>query len=405
MRVVPSLVAAFALTLCSGQSQAHGDRTRLAERADFESLCADLVPVERLRVDAANPEQAAAEKKTFSERRRHRLAETFSIEIAWPDFLLSGARTPLTPDSELDLLMERPFALFDGSVTVFDLDRDRLRFVPIADEIDALSEGLRTGSISLVLHFRVTTDDLAPCSQSRLRALALSVEIVAADLVANNRAVAQAIDLRGANPAREGRPTLTLRPVRQADPGQLPAIIGGLAPQREALERCYAQSLTATPGLMGLLVYDLASNAEGRLEKAVAVADSLLSPMLESCVSAVLKSAKVAPELSGTLVLDFSLQAPAQPSTPTDPAPATSPTPEMSSATVHPTPATVPEPVPTAVPAPTASSDDAVQPLSPTSPSTATDPAPAVAPATVPAATTAPGAIEPAPQTSTPSPM
>ena len=238
----------------------------------------------------------------------------------------------MTPDSELVLLMERPFALFDGGVTLFDLDRDRLRFVPVASEIDALGEGLKKGSIRLVVHFRVASDDLAPCSKSKLLALALSIDLVAADLVAENRVVAHAIDLGGATPARAGTPTLTLRPVRQADPGQLPAIIEGLAPQREALERCYAQSLTATPGLEGLLVYELASNAEGRLENAVAVADSLLSPMLESCVSAVLKSATVAPNQSGTLVLDFSLRANAQ-----TPTPATSPTPS------DPTPAPAPQ--------------------------------------------------------------
>ena len=400
MRLVPSLVAAFALALCPAHSQARGDRTRLVERADFESLCADLVPIERLRVDLDNLERAAAEREAFSERRRDRLAETFSVEIAWPDFLLSGADSPLTPDSELVLLMERPFALFDGGVTLFDLDRDRLRFVPVASEIDALGEGLKKGSIRLVVHFRVASDDLAPCSKSKLLALALSIDLVAADLVAENRVVAHAIDLGGANPARAGTPTLTLRPVRQADPGQLPAIIEGLAPQREALERCYAQSLTATPGLEGLFVYELASNAEGRLENAVAVADSLLSPMLESCVSAVLKSATVAPNQSGTLVLDFSLRANAQ-----TPTPATSPTPS------DPTPATssaaIPAPVADA-PAPHPSGEPA-QPPAPTAPPAASEPAPAPQPETVPttapAATAQPDAPAPAPQTNSAAPM
>lgn len=279
----------------------------LAERAQFEALCADLVPIERMHFGDSEPIRAAA-RASYAERQRVRRAERYSVELAWSDFFVSSADAP---DGALDLLMDRPFALFGGSVTLFDLGRDGLLFVPAAGEsaLDRLRSALKRGALRLTLHFRVAAEEQAPCSKSKLGNLALSIDLLQAELRDEGRVLAVAVGPGIEGPARAGRPALTLRAVRGEAPGSVPAIIEGLAPQRAALESCYTQSLTASPGIEGMIAYDLKSNAEGRLETSIAVADSLQSPMLESCVMAVLKSARIPPQLQGTLVLEFSLRA------------------------------------------------------------------------------------------------
>lgn len=283
----------------------------LAERAQFEALCADLVPIERMHFGDGDPIRAAAARASYAERQRVRRAERYSVELAWSDFFVSSAAAPDAPDGALDLLMDRPFALFGGSVTLFDLGRDGLLFVPAAGEraLDRLRSALKRGALRLALHFRAAAEEPAPCSKSKLGNLALSVDLLQAELRDEGRVLAVAVGPGIERPARAGRPALTLRAVRGEAPGSVPAIVEGLAPQRAALESCYAQSLTASPGIEGMIAYDLKSNAEGRLETSIAVADSLQSPMLESCVMAVLKSARIPPQLQGTLVLEFSLRA------------------------------------------------------------------------------------------------
>lgn len=314
MRFVQILVALLALSPCPPRGAALAAAAEpLTERAQFEALCADLVPIERMNFGAGDPLRAAEERAGFVERQRARRAGRYTIDLPWADFFVSSATLPNAPEGALDLMMDRPFTLFKGSVSLFDLDRDRLLFVPAAQEgaLANLRAGLQKGTLRLVLHFRVAAEEPAPCSKSKLGDLALSVDLIRAELVEGGRVVATAKGAGIEGPARTGDPSLTLRAVRQEEPGDVPAIIDGLAPQRAALESCYAQSLTATPGIEGMIAYELKSNAEGRLETSIAVADSLLSPMLESCVTAVLKSARVPPELHGTLVLEFSLRRPA----------------------------------------------------------------------------------------------
>lgn len=309
MRSIKSLVAVLALWPLSVRALPIAD-VPLTERTQFEALCGDLVPIERMQFGTSDPLRAQEERDAYVQRQQARRAERYTLELSWSDFFVSGATSPNAPDGALDLLLDRPFSLFKGSVTLFDLDRDRLLFVPIAEEGAQadLRAGLQKGTLRLVLHFRVAAEEPAPCSKSKLGNLALSVDLLRAELLESGRTVATARGDGIEGPLRTGAPTLTLRAVRREDPGPVSALIDGLAPQRPALERCYAQSLSATPGIEGMIAYELSSNAEGRLETSIAVADSLLSPMLESCATAVLKGAKVPPDLHGTIVLEFSLK-------------------------------------------------------------------------------------------------
>ncbi|MDR0966168.1 MAG: hypothetical protein LBM75_06670 [Myxococcales bacterium] len=185
-----AVAASCLLSLPAHATDATDAITPLTQSAQIEQLCADLTPVARMRFDA---KVAAQEQAAFVERQQARRAERFSVELPWADFFVSSATAPDAPEGTLHLKLDRPLALFQKRVTLFDLARDGLPLVPVdADDARAaLRDGLRQGTLRLRLYFRPATQDSVPCSKSKRGELALSVDLFLAELVVDDRTVAK----------------------------------------------------------------------------------------------------------------------------------------------------------------------------------------------------------------------
>jgi len=253
-------------------------------------LCQALRPVERVSFPGDAAQRAKARVEYEKERERLRRAE-FALELLW------GAFTVAEWDAAQEVATvstERPFRAFDGALTFFDADRDEIDLEALEGASDALQTALAKGAATLALTFRPAEEEGSPCVIGKARTYALAVDLLAAELRANGKALARASgEGFEPRPATQGTPAVELKAAPAQDCADCrQEVVVSVQKTRPLVEKCYLEALSKKPGLDGSLVLGLEVAKDGKVQVTTVVVDSLQDADALACVKQAVGTAR-----------------------------------------------------------------------------------------------------------------
>lgn len=301
MRLIPLLLAGVAATAFAGSSRGAEPAKALTSPESVRGLCETLRPVERVDFSAAGQDTAKA-RAAYESARESARQTSFTAELPWSGYAVSEWDAKA---GQVTLSTERPFRALSGALNLVDADRDEVVLQLLPEQKEALAAGLSKGTLSLLLTFRPAEADDNPCVTGKAGTYTMLVDLLTAELRAAGEAVARASG-DGFLPVGRagGKPTVSIRPAPMAEKGQLgPALSAGLEKVRPALEKCYAQALSAKPTLDGQLIVALEVKADGAIAWKDVLVDSLQDADATACVRQAIDKARAKAGTPGSAVV------------------------------------------------------------------------------------------------------